>query len=329
MLRSLVRHWFLLALLIEVAAAWTWPHILEPATAWLEPRAVVLGALFLMAWTLPSRSLAAEIARPAAALWAVALSYGALPAAAWVLGAWLPQTDLHVGTLISVTGPCTLASAVLWTRLAGGKEATALLVTVLSTASSWLITSAWLTATTGTIIALDVGGMMVDLLLYLLLPVAAGQLCRAIPPLLTIADRYRTALGVLSQVLILAILLRAAAQVGIHLHAGSAALSAGVILIAAGYCMGLHLAALAAGWYSSGWLRFDRSRRIAVAFSCSQKTLPIALLIFNDYFADQFPLAIVSILFYHVGQLLWDTAIARWLRRDGTPHLSPRPLVVS
>jgi sodium/bile acid cotransporter 7 len=314
MLRWLYRSWFLLALIAEIALGLAWPEVFVPATAWLEPRAVVLAALFLMAWTLPSRSLAAEIARPAAALWALALSYAALPALAWLAGHALPHADLHVGALISVAGPCTLASAVLWTRLAGGNEATALLVTVFSTASSWLITTAWLTATTGTIIALDPVGMMLDLLIYLVLPVAVGQLCRAVPPLLSVASRYRLGLGVVSQVLILAILLRAAAQVGGHLREGTATVSLGLILLGAAYCMGLHLAAVAAGWYTSGWLGFDRPRRVAVTFACSQKTLPVALLIFNDYFADQFPLAIVSILFYHAGQLLLDTAIARRLR---------------
>jgi sodium/bile acid cotransporter 7 len=268
-----------------------------------------------MAWTLPSRSLAAEVTRPGPALWAVLLSYGLLPAAAWFVGAWLPLADLRVGTVICVSGPCTLASAVLWTRLAGGNEATALLITVLSTSSSWLITTAWLTATTGTAVALDPVALMLDLVVSLILPVGAGQLCRAVPVLLSVATRRRTALGVLSQLLILAILVRAAAQAGAHLHAGTAPLSPAAIVSTAAFCMGLHLMTLAAGWWSAAWLGIDRPRRIAVAFGCSQKTLPVALLVFNEYFIDRFPLAIVPILFFHAGQLLWDTAIAKRLAR--------------
>src|SRR5207245_1271057 len=126
MTRALSRHWFLLALGAGLVLAVTWPEHFVPATAWIDPRIVVVLALFLMAWTLPSRSLAAEVVRPGAALWALLLSYGLLPAAAWFLGAWLPE-DLRLGTLICVAGPCTLASAVLWTRLARGNEATALL----------------------------------------------------------------------------------------------------------------------------------------------------------------------------------------------------------
>ena len=54
-------------------------------------------------------------------------------------------------------------------------------------------------------------------------------------------------------------------------------------------------------------------RSLAIAFASSQKTLPVALLVFDEYFQEQFPLAVVSIMFYHAGQLLWDTAIAGWM----------------
>ena len=104
--RALSRHWFLLALGVGLILAITWPEHFVPATAWIDPRIVVVLALFLMAWTLPSRSLAAEIVRPGPALWALVLSYGALPAAAWFAGVWLPE-DLRLGTLICVAGPCT------------------------------------------------------------------------------------------------------------------------------------------------------------------------------------------------------------------------------
>jgi solute carrier family 10 (sodium/bile acid cotransporter), member 7 len=269
-----------------------------------------------MAWTLPSRSLAAEIVRPGPALWAVVLSYGALPAAAWFLGAWLPE-DLRLGTLICVAGPCTLASAVLWTRLAHGNEATALLITVFSTSTSWLITTSWLTGLTGTMVALDPGALMLDLLVNLILPVGVGQLCRAVPVLFAVATRRRTELGVVSQLLILAIVIRAAAQAGAHLHQGTHGLSVVTVLLTAGFCMGLHLATLAAGWWSAAWLGVDRPRRIAVAFGCSQKTLPVALLLFERYFQAAYPLAVLPLAFYHFGQLLVDTFIA--------DALAPRP----
>src|SRR2546421_12883865 len=122
----LARRWFLLTLAAGVALALAWPAGLAWA-AGLDPRVVVAPALFLMAWTLPGRSLARVAVRPWPALWAVAVSYGALPAGGWLAGTLVAVDDFRIGLLIIASVPCTLASAVLWTRLGGGDEATALL----------------------------------------------------------------------------------------------------------------------------------------------------------------------------------------------------------
>src|SRR5260370_10794978 len=148
MMAFLARRWFLLILAGGVGLALARPGFFL-WTGGLDPRVVVGASLFLMAWTLPSRRLGHELRRPWAALWALVLSYGLLPAAAWIIGPSL-LPDYGIGIQIIASVPCTLASAVLWTRLAGGNEATALLVILLSTASSWLLTTAWLALATGT-----------------------------------------------------------------------------------------------------------------------------------------------------------------------------------
>ena len=57
---------------------------------------------------------------------------------------------------------------------------------------------------------------------------------------------------------------------------------------------------------------------MAIAFAGSQKTLPVALFLFHAYFKDQYPLAVVPLAFYHVGQLVVDTFVADWLH--GSRH---------
>src|SRR5262245_13653642 len=116
-----------------------------------------------MAWTMPTRSLAGELRRPWAALWALAISYGLVPILAWGLGRLPLSPDLRLGLLLTASVPCTLASCVLWTRLAGGNEATALVVVLAGTSSSWLITPLLLTWTTGTQVEFPVAEMMADL----------------------------------------------------------------------------------------------------------------------------------------------------------------------
>src|SRR5262249_13628191 len=145
MKRFPTKRWFLLVLFAGIGIASLCPHWLRPLTQRIDERIAVASALFLIAWSLESRNLISSLIRPLPALWAVAISYGFLPALAWSVSSLLPGPELRVGLLIAASVPCTLASAVLWTRLAGGNDATALLIVMLTMATSWLATTAWLT----------------------------------------------------------------------------------------------------------------------------------------------------------------------------------------
>jgi solute carrier family 10 (sodium/bile acid cotransporter), member 7 len=314
MMAFLARRWFLLILAGGVSLALARPDLFLVWTSFLDPRLVVGVSLFLMAWTLPARHLGQELSRPWAALWALVLSYGLLPAAAWLVGQFL-LLDYRIGIQIMAAVPCTLASAVLWTRLAGGNEATALLVILLSTASSWLVTTAWLGLATGTSLAGDeLFPMMRLLLLTLVVPVTLGQIGRSLRVLAHTADRFRLGISVVAQLLVLAIILKTAAAVGLKIQKGNAVLEIGPLLAAALACIGLHLGTLGAGLVSSRRLGFPRPQQVAVAFAASQKTLPVALVLFENYFQSQYPLAIMPLLLYHVGQLILDTIVAEMIR---------------
>jgi sodium/bile acid cotransporter 7 len=312
------KHWFLTGLVLGVGLAAVRPDWLRPITEFVHPRIVVGLALFLMAWGLPSRSLGRALLRPWPALWATLISYGLLPSLAWLLGRLLPEPDYRIGLLIVASVPCTLASAVLWTRLAGGNDAVALLVTLLTTTTSWLATTAWLTRATDTAIAVDAVAMMTELLVVLVIPVGLGQLARAAPPLVRLAERGKIVLGILSRLLIFAIIFKAVTDVSARLMERAELPAPGTLLGTAVTCVVLHLLALTAGVWTSKALRFDRPSQIAVAFACSQKTLPVALLLFETYFKEAHPLAVVPLVFYPVGQLVVDTFIAEELRRRGS-----------
>jgi len=312
----LIKRWFLLVLLGGVLTAWLWPAGLGWTRA-VQPRLVMAVALFLSAWTLNSRRLYEACAYPWPALWAVAISYGLLPALGWLSGFLVSLADFRIGVMICACVPCTLASAVLWTRMAGGDEATALLSTFVSTALGWLATAAWLSWTTGSQVQLDTGAMMRELAVILLLPVVVGQLVRAVRPLRWTATRFREPISILSRLLILVIMLRTALEVIGQLEQASARLGVGLLLFVAFLCVGNHLAALYSGWWSSAWLGFARPTAIAVAFASSQKTLPVSLVLWESYFRD-YPLAVVPLLFYHSGQLIVDTIIAEhWAAQQG------------
>ena len=113
-------------------------------------------------------------------------------------------------------------------------------------------------------------------------------------------------------------ILKAVVDVSDRLSERSVPLPLPWISAAAVLCVGVHLTALGGGLWSSRLLHFDRAGQIAVAFACSQKTLPVSLYLFDIYFKENYPLAMVPIVSYHVGQLVVDTLIADLLVKQQT-----------
>src|SRR2546421_9931499 len=102
----LARHWFLIVLAAGLGTALLWPTVLEPATKHWNPSVAVAVSLFLIAWTMPTHFLIAELRRPYASAWAVMLSYGLVPFTAWLLGFLAPSEDVAVGLILVSSVPC-------------------------------------------------------------------------------------------------------------------------------------------------------------------------------------------------------------------------------
>jgi sodium/bile acid cotransporter 7 len=318
-MRSFVRnHWFVCGIALGLISTLLFPGTLQPVTDTFEPRITVGLSLFLMAIMMPINSLLAEARRPWASLWAVLLSYGLVPVFAWLIGKPAPSS-VQIGLVLVSSVPCTLSAAILWTRLAGGNEATALVVVIGTILVSWFATPLLVGLLTET--TLDptlVNAIMLDLILSLIVPMFLGQALRFIGVCARFADRHRVALAAVSQCCVLAIVLKAGVAVGGRLRSESAISAPEVFVWSIALAVPLHLIALAAGMLSCRWLGFDRGRQIAVAFSASQKTLQVSILLYDQYFREQHPLAVMPLLFYHSGQLLLDTVIARRIAAHGS-----------
>jgi predicted Na+-dependent transporter len=128
---------------------------------------------------------------------------------------------------------------------------------------------------------------------------------------------------VVSQLLIFSIILKAAVDIRLKLAEDNSGLVTSSLIGAALLAVGMHLAALFTGLLGGRALGFVRADCIAVGFGCSQKTLPVALFLFDRYYRDAYPLAAVSLVLYHVGQLLVDTLIADWLARKRASQETP------
>ena len=140
--------------------------------------------------------------------------------------------------------------------------------------SSWLATTTWLTIATGQELRLSTWKLMEDLLVTLVVPVLVGQLAQLWSPLARVASQRKIFLGVLAQILVLSIVLKAASNVGLQIRERpftwmTMATSAGLVVLAA-------RPGLTGGFGSSRWLGFDRGPDRG-AISCSQKTLPVSL----------------------------------------------------
>jgi sodium/bile acid cotransporter 7 len=318
MLGELKRRWFVVAVSVSVPICLLAARDVYAVLRHWPPRGNVAVAMFLVSLGIPLQHLFRAVLRPQAVFLALAVNYGVLPLASWGVAyamAWLGYVEYAAGLMICASVPCTLASAAVWTRMAGGDEATAVAVTIASTSTAWLVTSGWVALSLGSNVRVAMLPMMADLLVVLVGPMTVAQLLRLSVRVRAWVVRHRTLLGVLAQLSILVIILHGVALAGVRLGENSWREQIGPILLSAGMAPGLHLLALWFAWQAGGLVGLERPQRIAAAIAGSQKTLPVSLQIATTYFPG-YPLAVIPVLFFHIGQLLLDTWLADWWRRS-------------
>src|SRR4051794_33963976 len=237
MLTFLARRWFLLLLVSGLCVALLRPAWLRPAAEAVPMPLVVALSLFSMSVALEGRRLWLALGRPIGGARGVLISLVILPLLAIAVGPFLPLVDLRVGLLIMVSVPCTLSSAVLWTRQGGGDEAMALLLVMLTNGAGWLVTPFWLTTAGPLAVALDVRGLMLTLLLVLGVPVVAGQLLRLVRGVPAFIARWRVINSVVSRLLV-AVTLIAAAVLAADRAGSLTLIQLGASIVA---CLGVHL----------------------------------------------------------------------------------------
>ena len=306
-----VQRWFLLLLGLVLACGLRFPQELEPVAERISEGSVVATVLFLMALPLDVRAMWQALNRPAATLMAIAINSGLLPLVAWGMSGVL-EPELAAGLIITAAVPCTLASAAVWTRRAGGNDSVALLVMVVTNLACFLVTPFWLYVSTGTTVAIDFGEMIYKLGLLVVLPMVVAQLLRFSRPIATWATRQRIGLSVLAQCGILVMIFSGAVQAGLKLSNQSPATALDAIdwIAMLSAVILLHVAMLVVGLVAAWFVRLGPADAIAVGFAGSQKTLMVGVHIGVSYGG----LAMLPMVAYHVCQLLIDTVIADWWR---------------
>lgn len=305
--------WFLLGMLAATALAWVFP---EPGAKGgsLQPELVnKLGVsliFFLHGLALSFAALAAGSQKWSLHLLIQGCTFLLFPLLGVVLLTLLTgrvPDELRTGIFFLCALPSTVSSSVALTAAARGNVAAAVFNATLSSLLGVVLTPLWLHLVLGAAgQPLPLGSVVLDLLLWLVLPLIVGQALR--PLLGAWASRHKATINVIDRLTILLLVYTSfcdSVQSGVWRSSGS------VLAVSAVVCVLLLTLALLLTWRAGRWLGFDRPDRIAALFCGSKKTLaagvPMARLIFGQH--PGLAVVLLPIMLYHPLQLL----VGGWL----------------
>jgi sodium/bile acid cotransporter 7 len=307
----LAKHWFLVSLAVCFSLGFCFAHPLRPLLdlAWLR-NSIVFAVMWAMGVTLHAEAIRQSLVKPRASLLAIAINVLFVPLLAlpW---RWVLPLDLFGGLFVTSIVPCTLASASVWTRKAGGDDSISMMTTVVTNLACVIVVPLGIFLVLAQQAEIDPVAQVKKLTLLVVLPLILAQIMRRLGADAW-ADRNRFRLasaaqfGILSMVVFGSIASATMASdeagaSGVRWVAGAGVLLAAVTV----HCVALYFGIVAARSLSLG-----PESQIAVGISGSQKTLMIGLQIAIDC-----GVSVVPMIVYHLSQLVIDTVIAdRWKR---------------
>jgi sodium/bile acid cotransporter 7 len=216
--------------------------------------------------------------------------------------------DVGLGIFFLCALPSTVSSSVALTAVARGNVPAAVFNATLSNLLGVLATPLWLGVVVGKSgHALPLGRVIVDLLLWLVLPLVLGQLAR--PRIGALIQRHKPRVQLVDRLTILLLVYTSfcdSVKNGVWSGHGLGAVVATFVL-----CLALFWVVMACVWGASRALGFPFADRITAAFCGSKKTLasgvPMAQLIFRGY--PGLSVVLLPLMIYHPLQLV----ICGWL----------------
>ena len=304
-MKTLTRHWFLTTLAILLAVGFVYGQSLHTLTEVRAIRYVIVFFVMLaMALPLQLSAFLEAMKRPAATLLAIVINLGVLP----LLSAaclFLFQPSVAAGFVVLGATPCTLAGASVWTRKAGGNDAVAFMVTVLTNFFCFLLTPGLIWLILGTITQIDPLVLLGPLLGLIVLPILLAQAARRLAFISEFSVNFKHQLAVFAQVGILLMVLIGAAKTTQRIQSGNDELNFLLLPAMIVVSLVLHVAALWGGYRLAKLFRMERANAIAVAIAGSQKTLMVGLLV-----CAELGVTILPMVIYHTCQMIIDTIFA-------------------
>lgn len=299
------RYWLAGAIVATVAVAFLIPG---PARVLPETIAIDLGVVVIM--FLGSLKLEPRRFKEAATrAHLIALSLVAVFALSPVVSLGLGELlgfgahDDQLAVLICSAQASTLTTAIVLTEVAGGDVALAMVITVVNNVATVGLTPLVFRVLGGAEVDVDYSAMILGLALKIVAPVLAGQVVR-----LWIKDwakRHKRKLSVASQLIILMyIYAGVGAAMGRLSESGPGLLGRVVGLAAA-----LHIAMLLLGALIARVVTRNPGSRVAFVLCSSQKTLPVAIMIWKGHFPGLMVGPLVAVA-HHMLQLIADSVMA-------------------
>ena len=301
------KQWFLFALVTMLTIGIGFAPALEPiASIAVLKWGIVAVTMFLMVWPFSFGDVTETLSRPQAALLAVGINTFLMPLAIWPF-IWMFGPEIGAGMIVTFAAPCTLASAAVWTRRAGGDDRIAIMVTLITNLFCFLSSPFWVWVQLGgqSESAIDFGSTVVKLLLFVVAPIAVAQFVRLHSQSATWATENKKKLGIASQIGILSIVLLGSVSSGMRFRSSEFSFPVVELILGVVCLLLVHVAVLYAGRTIAKRLKMSNPEQIAVAFAGSQKTLMIGLSI-----AVSLQVSILPLLAFHSLQLVIDTLIA-------------------
>jgi len=318
--------WFLLGMVLATVLAWAFP---DPGATggWLYPEILTKAGVALI-FFLHGLTLSFAALRAGALNWRLhalvqGCTYVLFPLMGLGLNAALGgrlSPDLALGLFFLCALPSTVSSSVAMTAAAHGNVAGAVFNATLSSLIGIVVTPlwiAWVMKTTGA--APPIGPVIIDLVKWLVLPLAVGQALR--PWLGAWAQRHKPRISLVDRLTILLLVYTSfcdSFKQGVWTGHG-----AGQLVVIALVCAGLFTAVMLLTGAASRGLGFTRADRIAAMFCGSKKTLasgvPMAKLIFGAH--PGMGLILLPIMIYHPLQLIVCGILAqRWGKQAPGPE---------
>lgn len=332
MWKRISRQWFLPALVISLAIGFGLGDWVRPISEIAVVRSLITASvLFLMGLTLNADSIARSIRNPGPALLGIGVNTFLVPLVA-LPSLWLLPPEFAGGLIVTTLVPSTLASAAVWTRKAGGDDATAMIVSVVTNLACFLVAPLGLWLILGQLTEISAREQIASLAVWVVFPMIFGQAVRRLF-LASWAAKQQVMLSSLAQCGILIMVCFGSVASADRMRAadlakGQSEVQSGftgeldptdrtrkgpaVILWVTVLAISVHLISFAAAVLLSKRLGHQRPLQIAVGLAGSQKTLMVGLQIALDCGVSVLPMII-----YHVSQLMVDTVIVqRWSKVD-------------